>query len=181
MLPLAAVGFGGLVHALVSRTEPPRGRPGSSRRTPPSSSVATAIDTWVTRPDDLAPMRAETEAMLGRSRSPTSACCRSGAPQPLVLGQLRNPLQHQMFIGGLAEYLDETWPGGLEAMAAVVRREQPTFITMDHPTWYGWLRPLILRATTARSGPRSTSPGTSTASVGEEEITRLTRILDSGP
>ncbi len=178
VLPLAAVGFGGLVHALVSRMDARR----ATRLVAAYATVvlvATAIDTWATRPDDLDPMRAETEAMLAEA-GPHVSVLSVGAPQPLVLGGLRNPLRHQMFLGGLAEYLDETWPGGLEAMEAVVRREQPTFITMDHPTWYGWLRSLILRDY-REIGTTLDFTWYVNRSVGEEEITRLTRILDSGP
>ena len=103
-----------------------------------------------------------------------------GAPQPLVFGQLRNPLQHQMFIGGLQDYLDEDWPGGLEAMAAVVQRERPTYITMDHPTWYTWLRPVLLEDY-RKVGTTLDFTWYVDRTVGEEKITELTRILNSGP
>jgi hypothetical protein len=124
-------------------------------------------------------MRAETEAMLAAA-GPDVTVLSVGAPQPLVLGQLKNPLQHQMFIGGLQEYLDETWPGGLEAMAAVVERDTPTFITMDHPTWYGWLRPVLLEKY-RKIGTTLDFTWYVERSVGEERITELTAILDSGP
>jgi len=178
VLPLAAVGLGGLVHALVSRVEPRR----ATALVAAYSLVAlgaTAIDTWVTRPDDLGPMRAETEAML-EAAGPDVTVLSVGAPQPLVFGQLRNPLRHQMFIDGLTEYLDEEWPGGLDAMAAVVRRDTPTFITMDHPTWYGWIRPVILERY-RKIGTTLDFTWYVERSVGEEQITRLTRILASGP
>ena len=109
VLPLAAVGFGGLVHVVARRI--------SVRRVTALVTayvvvvlVATGIDTWLTRPDELGPMRAETEAML-EAAGPRVTVLSVGAPQPLVFGQLKDPLRHQMFIGGLAEYLDETWPG----------------------------------------------------------------------
>jgi len=178
VLPLAAVGFGGLVHAVVSRTDPRRATVVVAAYAVVAL-VATGIDTWVTRPDDLSPMRTETEAVLAAA-GPNATLLSVGAPQPLVFGQLRNPLRHQMFIGGLAEYLDDTWPGGLAAMAAVVRRDTPTFITMDHPTWYGWLRPVILEHY-RKIGTTLDFTWYVERSVGEEEITRLTAILDSGP
>lgn len=178
VLPLAAVGLGGLVHAVALRTHPRRATALVAAYAVVAL-VATGVDTWLTRPDDLEPMRAETEAVLAAA-GPYATVLSVGAPQPLVFGQLKNPLRHQMFIGGLSEYLDETWPGGLEAMAAVVRRDTPTFITMDHPTWYPWVRPVILEDY-RRIGTTLDFTWYVERSVGEEEITRLTAILASGP
>lgn len=178
VLPLAAVGFGGLLHVAASRFDLTT----ATRVVAAYAVVAlvvTGVDTWLTRPDELGPMRAETEAMLAAA-GPDVTVLSVGAPQPLVFGHLKNPLRHQMFIGGLSEYLDETWPGGLEAMAAVVRRDTPTFITMDHPEWYGWLRPVILEYY-RKIGTTLDFTWYVERSVGEEEITRLTRILVSGP
>ncbi|MGZ5404212.1 MAG: hypothetical protein ACXWDL_06150 [Nocardioides sp.] len=178
VLPLAAVGVGGLVHTVASLIEPRRATAIVAAYAVVAL-VATGIDTWSTRPDDLGPMRAETEAVLAAA-GPDATLLSVGAPQPLVFGQLRNPLRHQMFIDGLSEYLDETWPGGLDAMAAVVRRDTPTFITMDHPTWYGWVRPVILEHY-RKIGTTLDFTWYVERSVGEAEITRLTAILDSGP
>lgn len=178
VLPLTAVGFGGLLLTVVRRVDARRATALVAAYAVVAL-VATGVDTWVTRPDDLAPMRAETEAVLAEA-GPHATVLSVGAPQPLVFGQLKNPLRHQMFIGGLAEYLDETWPGGLEAMAAVVDRDTPTFITMDHPTWYPWVRPVIL-AHYRKIGTTLDFTWYVERSVGEEEITRLTAILASGP
>ncbi len=178
VLPLAALGLGGLLHVAASRFDA-----ATATRLVAAYAVvalvATGVDTWATRPDELAPMRAETEAVLAAA-GPDVTVLSVGAPQPLVFGELRNPLRHQMFIGGLSEYLDETWPGGLEAMAAVVRRDTPTFITMDHPEWYGWLRPVLLEKY-RRIGTTLDFTWYVERSVGEEQITRLTAILASGP
>ena len=178
ILPFAAVGLGGLVHVLADRFAPRRA---TALVTAYAVLVlgATAVDTWLTRPDELDPMRAETEAVLAAA-GPFATALSIGAPQPLVFGQLRNPLQHQMFVGGLQEHLDETWPGGLEAMAAVVERDRPTFITMDHPTWYGWIRPVLLEHY-RKIGTTLDFTWYVERSVGEEKITELTRILNSGP
>jgi len=182
VLPLAAVGLGGVVHLVAARLGSRMGARGAVTVVAASAVVAlvaTAVDTWVTRPDELGPMREETEAMLAAA-GPHVTALSVGAPQPLVFGRLRNPLQHQMFIGGLQDHLDETWPGGLEAMAAVVQRERPTYITMDHPTWYDWLRPVLLEDY-RKIGTTLDFTWYVDRSVGEEQITRLTRILDSGP
>ncbi|MEJ7796178.1 MAG: glycosyltransferase family 39 protein [Nocardioides sp.] len=178
VLPLAALGLGGLLHMAASWFDA-----ATATRIVAAYAVvalvATGVDTWLTRPDELGPMRAETEAMLAAA-GPRVTVLSVGAPQPLVFGQLKNPLQHQMFIGGLGEYLDETWPGGLEAMAAVARRDKPTYITMDHPEWYGWLRPVLLEHY-REIGTTLDFTWYVERSVGEEQISRLTAILDSGP
>jgi len=178
VLPLTALGLGGLIHVATSRLDA-----ATATRIVAAYAlvalVATGADTWLTRPDELEPMRAETEAMLAAA-GPRVTVLSVGAPQPLVFGQLKNPLQHQMFIGGLAEYLDDTWPGGLEAMAAVVRRDSPTFITMDHPEWYDWLQGVI-REHYRKIGTTLEFTWYVERSVGEEQITRLTAILDRGP
>ncbi len=66
-----------------------------------------------------------------------------GGPQPLVLTHRTNPIRHQMFMAGLEDYVDDTWPGGLEGLADWIGDEEPTFITVDHPTWYPWLSPTL--------------------------------------
>ena len=63
VLPLAAVGFGGLVHTVATRTNPRRATALVTAYAVVAL-VATGVDTWLTRPDELAPMRAETEAVL---------------------------------------------------------------------------------------------------------------------
>lgn len=178
VLPLAAAGLGGLAPLVRSRVAGPLG----TRLVTAYIVVAllaTAVSTWVTRPDELRPMRAETEAAL-EAAGPRVSVISIGAPQPLVFGQLRNPLRHQMFIAGLQDYLDETWPGGLEAMAAVVRRERPTFITMDHPSWYPWFHP-VLEAHYREVGTTQEFTWYVDRSVGEEKIDRLTGILAGDP
>jgi hypothetical protein len=178
ILPLAAVGLGGLVHWAAQQLEPRRAAALVAAYALVVLGV-TAVDTWLTRPDELDGMRAETDAMLAAG-GPHVTALSIGAPQPLVFGQLRNPLQHQMFVGGLAEYLDDSWPGGLEAMAAVVERDRPTYITMDHPSYYGWIRPVLLQHY-RKVGTTLDFTWYVDRSVGEERITELTRILDTGP
>ena len=178
VLPLAATGLAGLAALVTSRT----GRPLATRAVAAyvvAALVATAIDTWVTRPDDLRPMRAETEAALDAA-GPGVSVLSVGAPQPLVFGQLRNPLRHQMFIAGLQDYLDDTLPGGLEGLVSVVESDRPTFVTMDHPSWYPWFEPL-LEQHYRRVGTTQEFTWYVDTTVGEERIARLTRILAGDP
>ncbi|GAA1476491.1 hypothetical protein GCM10009623_09370 [Nocardioides aestuarii] len=177
MLPFAAIGMGGL-GALVLRRVQPRGAAVVAAYTVVVLVVA-AVDTWVTRPDELAPMRAETDAMLALA-GPEVSVASVGAPQPLVLGQLRNPIQHQMFIAGLQDYLDENYPGGLAGVAAAIDDARPTYITMDHPDWYYWMDPTI-DAHYEEVGTTLDFTWYADRSLGEEKLAEMREILESGP
>jgi hypothetical protein len=139
-LPLAALGFGGLV-ALTRRVLLPR-RPRLADGlvlTLIGAGVAVSVVTAVsTRVDTLDEQRADVEAVF--ALVPDDATVVSiGAPQPLVLTGRTNPFRHQMFLTGLTDYVDDTWPGGIQGFVDDVEAEQPTFITMDHPTWYSFM------------------------------------------
>ncbi len=175
VLPLAATGMGGIAAVVLRRVEP-RGATVVAAYTVVLLVVA-AVDTWVTRPDELAPMRAETEAMLALA-GPDVSVASIGAPQPLVLGGLRNPIQHQMFVGGLAEYLDDSYPGGLAGVAADL--DGVTYITMDHPTWYDFMAP-TLDAHYEEVGTTLDFTWYADRSLGEEKLAEMREILESGP
>ena len=55
--------------------------------------------------------RAEVDAMFAAA-PPDATIVSIGAPQPLMLTQRRNPFRHQMFLTGLDEYVDDTYPAG---------------------------------------------------------------------
>ena len=124
-------------------------------------------------------MRAETDAMLALG-GPDVSVASVGAPQPLVLGQLRNPIQHQMFIAGLQDYLDENYPGGLAGVAGAIDDARPTYITMDHPTWYSWMSPTI-DAHYEEVGTTLDFTWYADRSLGEEKLAEMREILESGP
>lgn len=177
ILPLAAMGMGGLAAVVLRRVEP-RGATVVAAYTLVLLVVA-AVDTWVTRPDELVPMRAETDAMLALA-GPDVSVASVGAPQPLVLGQLRNPIRHQMFIAGLQDYLDENYPGGLAGVAGDIDDARPTYITMDHPTWYDWMSPTI-DAHYEQVGTTLDFTWYADRSLGEEKLAEMREILESGP
>ena len=60
------------------------------------------------------------------------------APQPLVLAGATNPTQHQMFRAGLEDYLDDSWPGGLEGYAEQVAGGA-TLIAVGREARYPWI------------------------------------------
>ncbi len=111
---------------------------------------------------------------------PTQPSCPWSGPQPLVLTHRTNPTRHQMFLAGLDEYVDDTWPGGLDGLAEWIGDEEPTFVTVDHPTWYSWLTPAL----DEEYVEVGTSPGDFTwyvhRSVGAETIEEL-KAIPSGP
>jgi hypothetical protein len=65
------------------------------------------------------------------------------APQPLVLTGRTNPTEHQMFRAGLEDYVDDTWPGGLEGFARDLAAEEPTLIAVGKKARYDWLQPVL--------------------------------------
>ncbi|WP_432477311.1 glycosyltransferase family 39 protein [Nocardioides sp. GXQ0305] len=140
-LPLAAAGLGGLVHAVASRV-PARGGVAVATAYAVLVTVAGGVNAWTTRDDRLEPMAEVNEQVL-EVVGPDATVMSIGSPQPLVFGRLENPIYHQMFIGGLYEYVDDTWPGGLDGLAADIEEDRPTIITMDHPTWYHFVRPVL--------------------------------------
>ena len=178
LLPAAALG-GGVVAAEVQARVPARIAVPALVTWSALCLVAGLISSFTNREHVLDQQRAEVAAMF--AAVPSDATVMSvGAPQPLVLTRRANPIQHQMFLTGLEEYVDDTWPGGLEGLADWVRDEQPTFITMDHPGWYTWLAPTLDKEYVEVG----TTPGDFTwyvhRSVGEETIDEL-RDIPSGP
>ena len=53
-----------------------------------------------------------------------------------------NPTQHQMFDLGLEDYVDATWPGGLDGFAAEIREDAPTLLARG-TTNPAWLQPVL--------------------------------------
>ena len=93
------------------------------------------------------------------------------APQPLVLTGRTNPTRYQMFRSGLQDYMDDTWPGGLDGFKRDLVADGPDLSRSGRRS----------RA----AGARRSSPTTSTsaarrgwdwyarASLGEEKIAAL--------
>lgn len=96
------------------------------------------------RNHELVQQRASVRAKL--RHLPDDATIMSiNAPQALVLSGKTNPIQHQMFVPGLDEYVDETWPGGVDGLDEWVSEERPTLITVGHGGIPDWLADTIER------------------------------------
>lgn len=143
VLPMAALGIGAAACAVRAVV---KGRAGTVLVTGAAVAilVVAAITSVQTRDVRLEEQVASTEAVLGAA-PPGATVMSFGAPQPLVLTNRTNPSRHQMFRAGLAEYVDDTYPGGLAGFAEFVADEQPTFLTFDDPDAYPWLADVLER------------------------------------
>ena len=178
VFPVAAVGLGGAVLLLARRL--PAGAVVPTVATyAVVGLVASGVTAADTRADNLEPLRDVTEDLLATA-GPDATVQSIGAPQPLVLGNLRNPIRDQMFIAGLQEYLDATRPGGLAAIGAQIAEDEPTFVTMDHPTWYDWATP-ALEAEYVELGRTQLVTWYAHRSLGAERLAELEEIVAAGP
>jgi hypothetical protein len=136
LLPLAAIGIGGLVLGATHRW--------SARSAVIAGAawalVVTAIavyDSATTRDYRLVEQRESVAAVLDRL-PPDATITSLEAPQALVLTGRRNPTRHQMFSKGLDDYLNDTWPGGIAGFRRDVVASGPDLIVMRDPTTETW-------------------------------------------
>ena len=138
VLPFGAVGIGALTHEVVRRT---------SAKVALSAAIA-----WVVLAVTVATVSAVDSArhgneVLSREREsvetvfdnlPADSTLQSiEAPQPLVLSGKTNPSPIQMFGAGFDDYVDDTYPGGLEGYGEWIGRESPTVLAVygGVPPW----------------------------------------------
>ena len=141
LLPPAALGIGALAGELRARV-PARAGTLAVAGFSALCLVVGLVSSLTNYEQALDHQRAEVDAMFAAA-PPDATIVSVGAPQPLLLTKRRNPFRHQMFLTGLDEYIDDTYPGGLDGFVRVLRRLQPTLIVVDHPNWYGWLKPTL--------------------------------------
>jgi hypothetical protein len=143
LLPLAAIGVGGIAKELIDRL-PARAALSLCITSVVATVAIAATYSTTQRNRGLERQRASVVAMF--EQFPSDVSIQSiGAPEPLVLSGSTNPTRHQTFKRGLAEYVDDTWPGGLPGFAKWVAREQPTIISMDNPRIPPWFRDTLER------------------------------------
>ncbi len=140
MLPVAALGIGGLVHLL-------------GQRLPAAAAVAVVL-AWVVaatgasvaysvgaRDETLVSQRAEVAAVV--AVLPADARFLSvEAPEVLALAHKRNLTRLQLFGNGLVDYVEATWPGGADGYGRWVGRHKPDVIVLGSET-PGWLAPVL--------------------------------------
>jgi hypothetical protein len=142
LLPLAAVGIGGLTTPIVTRA-PPRAALALTLL-PVAAGVAFAAHHSLVRNDHrLVVQQHSVDAALAQL-PPDASILSIEAPQPLVLSGMTNPTRHQTFSSGLNHYVDDHYPGGLRGYGDFVARDKPTLIAIGikhgTPTW---LQPTI--------------------------------------
>jgi hypothetical protein len=142
LLPLAAIGIGGISKALTKRL------PDRAALAIVLAWVIAAVTVAVTysttqRNHELEDQRDAVDALL--AQLPSDASIQAiGAPQPLVLSNSTNPTRHQTFVQGLGSYVDDTWPGGLAGFANWIGRQEPTVVSLGGGRVPRWLRSSIV-------------------------------------
>jgi hypothetical protein len=128
LLPIAALGVGGVARVVADRLPRPAAQALLSAWL--VATLLTAVGYAVgNRDDGLARQRASVAAVL--RHMPAGASMLSvQAPTPLVLAGRTNPTRYQMFSSGLDDYMRDRYPGGLAGYLRTVRREQPDLITV---------------------------------------------------
>ena len=129
LLPVAALGIGALAKLLQERL---------SQRTAGAITAAWVAVTLVTaliystayHDNRLVDQRRALAAVLA-ILPPHATILSIEAPQPLVLTGRTNPTRYQMFTGGMENYVDREWPGGLEGYAKYILRTRPDIVAID--------------------------------------------------
>ena len=60
------------------------------------------------------------------------------APQPLVLTGRTNPTRYQMFRSGLQDYMEDTWPGGLDGFKRDLVADGPDLVAVGETVSRRW-------------------------------------------
>jgi hypothetical protein len=146
VLPAAAAGIGGLV-PLLARWVPRRALTATVVAWALVATSLSAVAALGNKNEDLDEQRRDVELVM--SLLPADADIVSvEAPQPLVLTGQRNASRLQLFGNGLIDYVEDTWPGGIEGYARWLGRRSPTVIAVGgHSTVQvpSWLEPLLRR------------------------------------
>jgi hypothetical protein len=151
LLPFAAVGLAGLVPLVSRRTSARVGRVVVAATVLVTVGIA-AQWSLSTRADTLERQREAVAAVTGLL--PDDATIASvEAPQPLVLTRRANWSRYQMFRGGLEDYVDDTWPGGLAGFARDLLAEEPDLVAVGATTYRPWREALEVSYVCVGSAP----------------------------
>jgi hypothetical protein len=136
VLPFAAVGLGAgfavATHGLARR------RRDAVAGVLAAAAVVIALTySLSTRNDSLQDQREATDAVL--AVLPADATITSiEAPQPLVLTGRTNPTRYQMFRSGLQDYMEDTWPGGLDGFKRDLVADGPDLVAVGETVSRRW-------------------------------------------
>jgi hypothetical protein len=136
VLPFAAVGLGAgfavATHGLARRR-----RDALAGALAAAAVVIALTYSLSTRNDSLQDQREATDAVL--AVLPADATITSiEAPQPLVLTGRTNPTRYQMFRSGLQDYMEDTWPGGLDGFKRDLVADGPDLVAVGETVSRRW-------------------------------------------
>jgi len=136
LLPIAAIGVGGVVAAAVSRVPHRLGL--ALTLLVSLTAFGLGLGYSVTdRNHELDRQRASV-ARMTRILGPDVSVLSIQAPAPLVLTGKRNPSRYQLFSSGLGAYVRDHWPGGLRGYESWILHEQPTLVAIGRPSVKRW-------------------------------------------
>ena len=95
-----------------------------------------------TRDDSLEDQREAIDAVLA-TLPPGATITSVEAPQPLVLTGRTNPTRYQMFRSGLQDYMEDTWPGGLDGFKRDLVADGPDLVATGETVSLSWRRALM--------------------------------------
>jgi 4-amino-4-deoxy-L-arabinose transferase-like glycosyltransferase len=136
VLPFSAIGVGG-AYALAER-HLARRTAAAVAATFSAAALAMALVFSVSMRDEtLDVQRRDVDAVLAKlSKGATITSIE--APQPLVLTRRTNPTRFQMFRGGLQDYMEDTWPGGLAGFQRDLVAQHPDLIAVGETVSSRW-------------------------------------------
>lgn len=136
VLPFAAIGVGA-AFAVAQRHLAPRAATSVATVLSIATVVLALVYSVSTRSDTLDEQRRDVDTVL--AQLPQDATLISiEAPQPLVLTGRANPTRYQMFRGGLQDYMDDTWPGGLAGFQQDLVAEDADLIAVGETVGLRW-------------------------------------------
>lgn len=136
VLPFAAVGLG--AGFAVATHWLGRGRRDAVAGVLAAAAVVIALTySLSTRDDSLQDQREATDAVLA-TLPPGATITSIEAPQPLVLTGRTNPTRYQMFRSGLQDYMEDTWPGGLDGFKRDLVADGPDLVAVGETVSQRW-------------------------------------------
>ncbi len=173
VVPISVLAFAGVVQWLVARAPRP------TIVAAGLCALAVVLAGWsatATRGNVLVAQRAAVHSIF-RIAGADATLASIGAPAPLVLEHKTNPVRYQMFTHGFDQYVDDTYPGGLQGLAHHLDRLRPTFMTVDSGARYRWIKPTIRRHYVF-VGAMGDVDWFARKDLAGEEIQRLNAVLD---
>jgi hypothetical protein len=176
LLPLAGVGIGGLFVAVTDWF--PRPVRLAAAVVAVALALVGSIHTSVsTRDHRLDQQRESVAAVFGVL--PDATVVSVEAPQPLVLTRRTNPTRHQMLRTGLQDFVDDTWPGGLEGFRSGVAEGGTTFVVLGDPVSKTWRSAVMTRYEYIGEAPDWS--WYASKSLGEETLAKLRKAAGYDP